>query len=158
MDTQVITQDKIIEELNEVLQIDIDAVGAYTSAINSCDNSEIKLNLGQFRADHERHITDLKALIQRMGGKPVEKPDVKGMLQRGFTKVAGLVGEESTLRAMLQNEKTTNNVYAKHVQKSFPPDILDVLRRNYADEQRHYSWIDNALRTRLWEHAPTPTP
>src|SRR5262249_50829212 len=118
-----------------------------------------KRNLGLFRADHERHVVDLKAVVVRFGGKPVEKADVKGMFQRGFTKVAGLVGDEACLRAMLQNEKTTNNVYAKHVQKSFPSDILDLLRRNYADEQRHYAWIDNALRTGLWEQTPAmPTP
>lgn len=158
MDTQVLTQDKIIEELNEVLQIDLDAVGAYQAAINSIDDIEIKSQLIEFRRDHERHIADLSAIVRRCGGNPVAHADLKGMLQKGMTKVAGLVGTEATLRAMLTNERTTNAVYAKHCQKNFPPDILDVLRRNYGDEQRHYSWIEASVQQRLWERESHPTP
>lgn len=155
----LLTPAKIIEELNEVLQADVDAVGTYQDAIDAIDELNIKNQLYDFKRDHERHIADLEALVQRSGGKPVRKADLKGMLQRGFTKVAGLVGTEASLRAMLKNEKTTNGVYAHHLQMGFPPDILEVLRRNYNDEQRHYAWIDAALRTRLWEQTqPTPTP
>lgn len=154
MDTQVMTQAKIIEELNEVLQIDLDAVGAYQTAFDAIDVAEIKNQLLLFQRDHERHITDLEAIILRCGGKPRKGADWRGMVQRGFTKVAGLVGAEGTLKAMLSNEKVTNNVYAKHCQKAFPPDILAVLQRNYGDEQRHFSWIEICLRQRLWEHQP----
>ena len=156
MDTQVLTQAKIVEELNEVLQIDIDAVGAYQTAIDAISEFEIKRQLVQFKADHERHITDLNGLITGSGGDPNKRPDLRGFVRKSFTKVAGLVGTEATLRAMLSNEKLTNDVYARHVQKAFPPDILEVLRRNYGDEQRHYSWIESCLRQRLWENQPHP--
>jgi uncharacterized protein (TIGR02284 family) len=158
MDTQILSHDKVIEELNEVLQIDLDAVGAYTSAIDHLDDASIKQQLTEFRSDHERHIVDLKAIIRRLGGQPKEHADMQGAIRKGFTAIAGLVGTEAVLRAMLSNEKKTNQVYGKHVQKGFPPDILDVLRRNFGDEQRHYAWIESALQTRLWEHAPQPTP
>jgi len=158
MENQVLTQDKIIEELNEVLQIDIDAVGAYQSAIDQCDEVMIKQQLMSFLRDHERHIVDLEAIIRRCGGEPVKTPDVKGFFRKTMTKVAGLGGTEATLKAMLSNERATNDVYAKHCQKSFPPDILDVLRRNYGDEQRHFSWIKTAVDQRLWETAaPQPS-
>jgi uncharacterized protein (TIGR02284 family) len=158
MDTQVLSQQKIIDELNEVLQIDIDAVGAYQTAIDSINDFEIKRQLLQFKTDHERHVTDLNGLVLRFGGDPHKRPDLRGVVRKGFTKVAGLVGIEATLRAMLSNERLTNDVYSRHVGKPFPPDVLEVLRRNYGDEQRHFAWIETALRQRLWEHAaPTPT-
>src|SRR2546421_12564763 len=113
MDTTVMTPEKIIEELNEVLQIDIDAVGAYTSAIDAIDELPIKQQLESFKADHQRHIVDLKAIIEREGGKPRSMPDLKGALRKGFTAMAGLVGCEAALKAMLSNERATNNVYAK---------------------------------------------
>src|SRR5262249_44984479 len=68
MDTQLLTQEQIIAELNDVLQVDIDAVGAYSTAIDSIDELEIKRQLGLFKSDHERHITDLKAAVVRFGG------------------------------------------------------------------------------------------
>ena len=153
---QVLDQKKIIEELNEVLQIDVDAIGAYQSAINAIAEPSIKLKLEEFKSDHERHVTDLRAIVQRSGGKPDDKPDLRGALRKGMTALAGLIGAEAVLRAMLSNERVTNDIYARHVQKSFPPDILDVLRRNYGDEQRHYSWIDLALRQRMWEQSARP--
>ena len=153
---EVMTQAKIIEELNEVLQIDIDAVGAYESALDGIHENEIKQQILAFKGDHERHIVDLRSIVQRLGGKPESTPDLKGALRKGFTKVAGLMGTEIVLRAMLSNEKLTNDVYSKHVQKNFPPDILAVIRRNLGDEQRHYSWIEAALRQRLWEHPTAP--
>jgi uncharacterized protein (TIGR02284 family) len=159
MENEVLGHDKIIEELNEVLQIDIDAVGAYQEAIDSISEMEIKRQLVEFQGDHQRHVADLGAIIQRLGGKAEKSIDVKGALRKTMTKVAGLVGTETVLRAMLSNEKATNDVYAKHVEKPFPDDILVVLRRNFGDEQRHYAWIDMALRQRLWEATgPTATP
>ena len=156
MADQMLTQDKIIEELNEVLQIDIDAVGAYQAAVSSIGEPGIKQQILAFQGDHQRHITDLTSIIQRLGGKPETKPDLQGAARKGFTRVAGLIGTEAVLRAMLSNEKLTNNVYAKHVAKAFPQDILDVLRANYGDEQRHYAWIETALRQRLWEQPGAP--
>lgn len=156
MDTQIFTPARIVEELNEVLQIDIDAVGAYQTAIDAIHESEIKRQLLQFKSDHERHITDLNEIIKRSGGDPETRPDFRGFVRKSFTRVAGLVGTEATLRAMLSNEKLTNDVYGRHVRMGFPPDVLELLQRNFGDEQRHFAWIDDCLRQRLWEHQPHP--
>jgi uncharacterized protein (TIGR02284 family) len=151
MDANVLSPEQIIHELNEVLQVDIDALGAYQAAIDAIDDPEVKRQLGQFQADHQRHVIALKALVQRSGGTPKERADLKGILQRGFTRVAGLVGAESCLKAMLANEKVTNAVYSRHCQKPYPEDVLGVLRRGLDDEQRHYEWLEGALRERPWE-------
>jgi uncharacterized protein (TIGR02284 family) len=156
MENQVLSNEKIIEQLNEVLQIDIDAVGAYQAAIDSLDVLDIKQQLIRFKGDHDRHVVDLRGIIQRLGGDPNKRPDIKGAARKTMTKIAGLVGAETILRAMLSNERATNDVYAKHVQKSFPPDILDLLRRNYGDEQRHLAWVQSALQQRLWEQPSAP--
>jgi uncharacterized protein (TIGR02284 family) len=151
MDATVLSHDQIIHELNEVLQCDIDALGAYQAAIDAIAEPEVKRQLTQFQADHQRQVAMLKELVQRAGGTPKERADLKGILQRGFTRVAGLVGAESCLKAMLTNEKMTNAVYTRHCQKAYPADILAVLRRGLDDEQRHYEWIEIALRDRPWE-------
>jgi uncharacterized protein (TIGR02284 family) len=153
----VLSYEQIVQQLNKVLQIDIDAVGAYQAAIEAINDLTIQNQLRQFMGDHERHVVELRALVFRFGGTPAEKRDLKGMVQRGFTKVAGMVGTEATLRAMLQNEKATNAAYRKSVQEALPADVLEVLQRNFGDEQRHFAWIESALRTRLWEQPLHPT-
>ncbi|HET8726959.1 MAG TPA: hypothetical protein VFO41_05555, partial [Alphaproteobacteria bacterium] len=35
--------------------------------------------------------------------------------------------------------------YVRHAERSYPPDIADVLRRNARDEEAHYAWVTTAL-------------
>jgi uncharacterized protein (TIGR02284 family) len=151
-----LSTEKIIEELNELIRFDYDAVGEYHEAIDHIKEALIRDPLTKFRGDHERHITELTAIVRRIGGKPVDKADFKGQVRKTMTKVAGLIGTESVLRAMKSNEEVLTKSYAHHAQLDFPRDILDVIKRNYGDEQRHLAWIVQALDTRMWEQAAHP--
>jgi uncharacterized protein (TIGR02284 family) len=150
--TMVPTTEKTIEELNELIHYDYDAVGAYTAAINDIKENNIRDPLIQFRGDHERHIVDLSAVVRRLGGKPAERPDIKGFVRKTMTRVAGLGGTELILKAMRSNEEVLNKAYAHHLEKfEFTADIMELLRKNYADEQRHLAWVEQAILNRLWE-------
>jgi rubrerythrin len=76
---------------------------------------------------------------------------LKGIVRKTMTKIAGLIGEEIILKAMKSNEEALNKAYNHHVSLDFPADILDLIKRNYEDEKRHLQWVEQALRTRLWE-------
>jgi uncharacterized protein (TIGR02284 family) len=146
--------EKQIEELNELIQLDRDAVAAYTEAIKAVHEPAVVEPLTRFRADHERHIDELSALVRRVGGKPSEGVDLKGVARKTMTKVAGLAGVETVLRAMKSNEEATNKAYARHAAQEFPDDVLALIRRNFEDEKRHLAWVNEALRTRPWEQQP----
>ena len=150
--------DKQIEELNELIRFDHDAIGAYNSAINDIKQAAIRDPLIQFRGDHERHVQNLSAIVMRLGGKPVDAPGLKGVVRKTMTKVAGLGGTELTLKAMRSNEEVLNKTYAHHLSLDFPDDIKQVIRGNYADEQRHLAWVEQALQSRLWESSATVHP
>jgi uncharacterized protein (TIGR02284 family) len=149
---------EIIEECNDLIRFDHDAIGAYDEAIHNIPESFIKEQLVRFRGDHERHVLDLSAVVRRLGGDPPQHPGARGILRKTMTKVAGLMGTEMSLKAMRSNEEVLNKQYSERLKKEFPPDILDLIRRNYGDEQRHLAWVQQALQTRLWEHQPTPQP
>jgi uncharacterized protein (TIGR02284 family) len=147
-----ISIEKQLEELNELIRYDYDAIAAYNAAISDIKEIPIRDPLTQFRGDHERHVVDLSAIVRRLGGTPVESPGLKGALRKTMTKVAGLGGTEMTLKAMRSNEEVLNKTYAHHLSTfDWPEDIKDIIRRNYADEQRHLAWIEQALQNRLWE-------
>jgi uncharacterized protein (TIGR02284 family) len=143
--------DKQIEELNELIRFDFDAIGAYDSAINDIKEAAAREPLVQFRGDHQRHVQNLTAIVQRLGGKPVDAPGFKGMVRKTMTKAAGLGGTELTLKAMRSNEEVLNKTYAHHLSLDFPDDVKQVIRANYGDEQRHLAWVEQALQSRLWE-------
>jgi uncharacterized protein (TIGR02284 family) len=153
-----LTIDKQIEELNELIRWDIDAVGAYNEAIDAAKEPTIRDPLTQFRKDHQRHIEELSQIVRRIGGKPVEKADLKGIVRKTMTKVAGLVGVESVLRAMKSNEEAVNKAYSHHLSFDWPRDIAEQIRRNFADEQRHLEWVVRTLEARSWEEPTQPMP
>ena len=153
-----LTTDKIIEELNELIRFDFDAVGAYDEAIQHIKEAQVAQPLQRFRGDHLRHISDLSAIVRRLGGKPVVRGDFKGLVRKTMTKIAGAMGTETALQAMKSNEDVLNEAYARHATMDFPLDILDVVKKNLGDEQRHLEWVELALHTRLWEQQPGAQP
>jgi uncharacterized protein (TIGR02284 family) len=155
----MLTTEKIIEALGELIRYDYDAVGAYNAAIAGIKEPSARDPLLQFRGDHERHLAELSAIVARLGGKPPASPGLKGIVRKTMTKVAGFGGTELTLKAMRANEEVLNKTYAHPLTLDFPDDIKDIIRRNYMDEQRHLAWVESALQTRLWEGAqPTASP
>lgn len=143
---------KLVSKLNDLIQLDIDAVNAYEQAIKRIDIPQVAHDLEQFKGDHQRHIEELSAAVRRLGSEPPElSPDVKGYLIEGFTALRSLTGTEGALKAMRSNEKTTNKNYQKALSEDLPPEIEEIVRRGRDDERRHLLYIENALGNRVWE-------
>ena len=76
---------QIIERLNDLIQLDVDAVEAYSHAIKSVKYDDIRKKLVEFQDDHRSHIQNLSAIVQRLDGQPVKpSPDLKGYLHRSL--------------------------------------------------------------------------
>lgn len=149
--------EQLIDRLNSLLMLDHDAVDAYQQAIDSIQNDFCRQKLREFQADHRRHIADLKECIGRYGGVAKDRRDLKGFFIKGMTAIQAAMGDHMALKAMQTNERLTNSSYEEAVKDAtIPVDVLDVLRRNRADEARHLAWINDALDRRLWEQT-TPT-
>ena len=152
----------IVSALNALIQLDIDAVYAYNQALENIDAAVIRATLLAFRNDHERHIVDLSEAVARFGEKPPKySRDLKGIVMEGLTALRSATGTEGALRAMRANETTTNEAYQRALGLDLPVDAKLVVERNYADEIRHLTYIEQALDRRIWdmsrlEHAPAP--
>lgn len=143
---------KLIDQLEDTRQLDIDAVEAYGEAIKRIDHATIRDRLIEFRADHERHITELDGCIRQLGGMPKKrKADLKGFLIEGFTALRSAIGIEGALKAMRSNEKLTNRRYGEAVTHGFPADIQRILENGRDDEKRHLAYIEDCLAQKTWE-------
>ena len=142
----------LVKHLENLTQLDIDAVHAYTSAIEHIDLPDVKQQLTAFRSDHERHISNLSPFVERMGGKvPTRTPDFKGFIIQGFTAVRSMLGNEGALKAMKGNEELTIKTYEKALELEFPQDVKEVIQKNRDDERRHLDYINRCLDQRVWE-------
>jgi rubrerythrin len=133
---------EVVERLNDLLQLDYDAIKAYDQAIEHSDDLDAREDLEDFRLDHERHITDLGTVIVDLGGVPEsEGRDLKGVLIEGLTALRSVTGTLGALRAMRMNEKLTNRTYEKALEHSLPLAVREVVRQNLQDERRHLAGI-----------------
>ena len=150
---------EIIDELEKLFRLDVDAIAAYDAAISAIGLGSVSTELSLFKIDHQRHVLELSQAIMGLGRNPPEvKPDVKGGVIGALTSVRARLGTEQALLAMRGNEQLTNTVYAKALAKPLPEGLLAIVRRNLADEQRHLAWIERALDQRIWEGAGAAAP
>lgn len=146
MVTAVGTQSKFEKALYELCELDYDAAEAYEAAINRLDKEEYKAQLRQFKQDHERHIVEISALLQKHNEKAPEGPTTKALLTQGKVVLAQIMGDANILKAMLSNEMDTNTAYERlttHAEKWV--DAEEILMRGLQDEKRHKQWLEMVL-------------
>lgn len=147
MATFVGQQENIIDAIKSLIELDFDAIEAYDAAINRLENELYKKAMKEFKADHERHVRELRAYLKTQNEKAPNEADFKSLLTQGKVAIAALVSEKAILKAMQSNEEDTNAAYeciSKHSGVTSP--LADILKRGLEDEQKHYRWIDNTLK------------
>jgi uncharacterized protein (TIGR02284 family) len=138
--------ENITTVLNDLIQLDIDAVHAYGQAIDNIDDASVRARLQEFQNDHERHVTELTQSVREHGGTPVEhKRDFKGFLIEGMTAIRSATGTKGALKAMKTNELLTNRSYDKALAEDLAPRVRDLVMRNRDDERRHLQFIESVL-------------
>jgi bacterioferritin (cytochrome b1) len=138
----------LLAELNDLLQLDHDAVNAYSIAIKSLDNESWRESLVRYRGDHERHIQDLTAHIRSLGGVPIELPHIPTGVFKSAVQAAGAAGgDRAILLAFKSNEGQVRDKYQRAAHAGHPPETAELLRRNANDEEEHYRWVTGVLET-----------
>jgi uncharacterized protein (TIGR02284 family) len=144
---KVLEKKEIIDRLNSLTQVDIDAYHAYGQAIEEIEGATVREQLLMFKEEHRTHYMNLSDVITKLGGAAPEfSKGFKGYLLEGFTAVRSMTGTKGALKAMQSNEQTTNKHYREALELELAPDIRDLLERHYSDEKRHLAYIEETLR------------
>jgi ketosteroid isomerase-like protein/rubrerythrin len=135
----------LIAELNDLIQLDHDAVEAYTIAIDRIRDTTRRQSLVEFRADHKRHIESLAALVRERGGLPTELPHPTGAIKLAVQALGALGDDISLLLAFKAVEGQVRDKYQRAARRTAPSDMADVIRTGAEDERRHYTWVERSL-------------
>jgi hypothetical protein len=141
-DTPAVTTAEVVSGLNDLLQLDHDAIGAYEIAIEQLRNREHALQIEGYKRDHERHIRELNDLILSLGGSPTNEPHATAPLKQGMQKIAAAAGDRALLLAWRANELQVMSKYDGYAQKAvfWPSEAKRLIDRNALDEEKHYQW------------------
>jgi ElaB/YqjD/DUF883 family membrane-anchored ribosome-binding protein len=139
--------DEIVEGLNDLLQLDHDALGAYDIAIEKLEDRDHADQIAGFRRDHERHVRDLNELITELGGTPANEPHATGPFKQAMQSLGALGGDKGTLIAWRTNELQVRMKYDSYASKAnmWPDRVKRVVDANALDEERHYQWVADVL-------------
>lgn len=136
----------VIELLNDLIQLDVDAVEAYGQAIKRMEYHDIQRRLADFQDDHKNHVQNLTAMVRQLGGNALTPtPDLKGYLLEAFTALRSMTGAKGALEAMLSNEKVTNRKYKEAATRDLPEEVLKLIETHLSQEVRHLNYIVEVL-------------
>jgi hypothetical protein len=137
-------QAALVAELNDLMQLDYDAVAAYSLALSALRDPAYQDAVRNFKADHERHIEELTQLIRQYDGLPMPMPHLSGVFKLAVQGVGVAGGDAAVITTFKSNEAQVRDKYRRAAGKQHPPDVQGVLIRAARDEQRHFDW---AMRT-----------
>ncbi len=138
---------EIVDGLNDLLQLDHDAIGAYDIAIERLEDRDHANQILGFRRDHERHIQELNELIATLGGAPKNQPHLTGPFKQALQALGAVGGDRGVLTAFRQNELQVRSKYETYAARAnhWPAHVKRAIDRNALDEERHYRWVADAL-------------
>jgi rubrerythrin len=133
--------------LNDLLQLDIDAVQAYGLVVKQLESKARKEAVRRYAADHKRHIEVLKRLIRAHGGVPLPLSHIPtGPFKLAMQATASFGSDRAVLLVFKNNERQSRDKYRRAAaKKGYPADVAKALRRAAADEERHYRWAEKSL-------------
>jgi ElaB/YqjD/DUF883 family membrane-anchored ribosome-binding protein len=138
---------EVLDGLNDLLQLDHDAVAAYDVAISKLEDRDHADQIAGYRRDHERHIRELNELVARLGGTPANHPHATGPFKTALQSLGGLAGDKGLLMAFRTNELQVRTKYDGYASKAmlWPPDVKRIIDGAALDEERHYAWVAGVL-------------
>jgi hypothetical protein len=132
--------------MNELIERDFDAIGAYGAAIMRISNASDRLRFAAFRAEHARHVNQLTLLVRDLGGAPKTHANLKHVVTMGRVLFGSLLGDEAIIRAMKNQAIETNRAYEDAASIAvLPVNVRMLFDRNRDDERKHLAWIEERL-------------
>jgi rubrerythrin len=148
MVTTVGTESDLKALVTDFIQLEHDAIAAYRTCIERLEAAHRKERIGEFLADHERHLTELEDIARQIGADVPREAGAKSMLTTGKVKLADIAGGDGAiLKAMSSNETDTVTAYEcgmKHADLDVGQRA--VFERGHSDEERHKAWMDDEAR------------
>lgn len=136
----------VLRALNDLLQLDHDAIRSYQVAIDALSVETLKRKVRQFKKDHQRHVREITDAIRSLGGTPVEAPHVStGFLKLAVQSLGAAGGERAVLLAFRANEWESARKYTRLARRRFPAGVREVVRRAAQDEEKHHRWAVETL-------------
>ena len=111
-------------------------------------SANLKTVFAQRANDCRSAADELQSLVTRFGGTPDTGGSVSGAMHRGWVAARGAVAlndDQAMLNECERGEDIAINRYRKALEEDLPPDVEQIVRRQYEGARRNHDQI-KALR------------
>ncbi len=138
--------EKTVTVLNDLIQIAEDGKKGFGDAAKEVTTGELKAMLKARAVDCASAATELKGLVESLGGKPKDGGTFAGAVHRGWAKVAASVGDTnlSTLEEVERAEDTAKQAYGSALTEKLPEQVREVVQRQHDGAVRNHNMIRDA--------------
>jgi bacterioferritin (cytochrome b1) len=140
----------VVDDLNDLLRSELSAVETYRQALDKNRNQYGEdarfLLLSQMMRDHEQAASQLRELVQRMGGVAANDSGAWGTWSKTVMGAAKLLGDKSALKALKEGEESGIKEYRSALRdRTPPPEIQQVVSTIVTREEEHVRQLDRLI-------------
>lgn len=147
MATVVGFQRDLIDLLQRLVGLDLDAVAAYAAALDQLEDPSHRGPLSTFAEDHEHHVRELREHLHDRGISDPATPDAQRVPAEGGVVTPDLSGDRSVFSAMKGTADDAVAAYERALSRDdLSPRLRALFERNRSDERRHRDWFRERLR------------
>lgn len=144
-------RDDVVDELNDLIETSKDGEYGFRTCAEQAKSPDLKQLFAQ-RADGCRTAAgELQSAVARLGGTPDTGGSALGAVHRGWVSVRETLSTMSDLAVLEECERGEDRALAAYrdaLQKGLPPDIEELVRRQYDGVKRNHDQI-RSLRDRM---------
>jgi uncharacterized protein (TIGR02284 family) len=142
--------EEVIEDLNKLLRGELAATETYRQALDKIRDEYGRdarfQQLAQLHKEHDQAASELRSLIQQMGGTPSDDSGAWGAWSNTVMGAARIFGDKSALSALLSGERSGVDDYQDALKQSHTPDQLrHVYRSHLARNQEHVQQLETLI-------------
>jgi len=136
--------DNVASVLNDPVETSKDGEQGFSTAADDAKDPELKTTFRRHAQECARSAAELQTLVSRLGDKPEEHGSVAGAVHRGWVNLKSSVTPRTDLAILEECERGEDVAKARYsnaLEKTLPPDIRQVVERQYAGVVRNHNEI-----------------
>lgn len=143
---ELVNAQMLVDDLNDLVQLHLDLIAAYETAIPRLENPAYQKVFRDFRSGHGANIEALSKLIEEYGGEPRETGDLGQPLAKARVVLGNWLNDEGILQAMLINEQKLDLEYARDLASlTAIPGMEKTLETNRTDDSKRLAWFEGEV-------------
>lgn len=140
--------DDVVSVLNKLIETSKNGEKGFLAAAEDAKSTELRTVFQQRASECARGAAELQAVVARMGHEPETDGSVLGAMHRGWVNLKAAVAGRTDLAILEECERgedLAKEQYANALKEQLPPDIREIVQRQYEGVLRNHAQI-HALR------------